>query len=114
MTCAVRGALADARGGPAEGDGAARPRLLLQRHSELLFALPAPAAVSLAGTEAMLAANAGRALPRAADLLQPVAEYIVHVTNTGSPDADDVVCAPARVCLLCRPCRGSVGLAGSV
>jgi hypothetical protein len=66
VTCALLAALADALGAPAEGDGAARPRLLLQTHSELLFALPAPAAVSLAAT---LASHAAGAAAQAAERL---------------------------------------------
>ena len=50
----------------------------------------APSAVSLAPVRDMLLANADRALPKAEDNV-PHAEYIVHVTNTGEIDADDVV-----------------------
>ena len=49
------------------------------------------AAVSLADVHSVLAANADRVLPKAVDMERPVAEYVVHVTNTGAVDADDVV-----------------------
>ena len=39
----------------------------------------------------MLAANAERAIPKAAHAAVPLAQYVVEVTNTGSIDADDVV-----------------------
>ena len=45
---------------------------------------PAPSAVSLDATREMLSANTDRVLPAATDMLRPVADYIVYVTNTGS------------------------------
>jgi hypothetical protein len=64
----------------------------------------APSAVSLAPVRDMLAANVDRAIPKAEDNA-PHAEYVVHVTNTGTIDADDVVLG-----LLKPPGAGSGGI----